>query len=178
MVRRLVVRLASITVAAAAGLTPVTGGDAAVVNCVGIGVIGSIQYGTCNTDEHGGSGSVRFAHNPLTATLIAAGGSAAEQVAGFWESNGPVDVAGGEICVTVRVTNFTAKGGATSEQRLDLSYDFTPHPQVFPTTKGTSRLCGAVPTGAKNVFWQLLTTVEATGGGSRARLKETLVGVS
>ena len=66
-----------------------------VTSCQGIGLIASInvQYGSCATDANGGRGSVEFSGGGFTAVLSAKTQRGAEQVASFWESNGPVNAA-------------------------------------------------------------------------------------
>ncbi len=179
MTRRFRTALLALTGALVAGGAPSTASQAAVINCFGIGVTtGNIQYGECNTDATSGKGSVRFSHDPLTVSLAADSRNGPEEVAAFWESNGPVDVSDGAICVTVRVVTLTLTRGATSEQHLDLSYNFAPHTLVFPTVRGTSTYCGPIPAGATNVFWQLLTTAGGSSPASRAHVRETLISVS
>ena len=154
---------------------------AAVSTCSGIGLTTSnVQYGTCTTDANGGFGSVSFSTDGFTATLAAKAHKGTETVASFWSSNGPVSVTSGNICVTVDVTQADLRGLGAVEQDLNLSYNGAQQAPLTSqvTSTGSQTYCGAVPSGATNVFWELITSAGGSKPTAQARIEETLTGVS
>src|SRR5215212_10171054 len=115
----------AIIVAVAALVASVSAG-AAVTSCTGSGVTSSnVIYGACNTDQNGGAGSVSFADGGLTATISARTQRGPQQVAMFWESNGPV-AASEQICISVRASQLSLKGAGSLSSYLALSWDGAP----------------------------------------------------
>lgn len=152
--------------------------DASIVNCSGVGVTPSnVMYGVCRTDSNGGSGSVDFSNSGLTAHLAMKSQRSAQEIAGFWQSNGPVNSAS-SICVTVDVTHLRIHGDGSMQHSLGISYNNAPRSlQTWPVDSlGSRQYCGSVPPDATNIWWQLLTL----GGGpktSRAEVMETITDV-
>ena len=139
--------------------------NAAVTSCSAIGVTaGNAIYGTCNTDQNGGAGSVGFSSDGMTAMLAAKTQRGAEQVAAFWQSNGPV-AATEEICVTVHASQLTLRGGGSLYGYLVISSDGGTQSgdvQLIQNSESVA-FCSSVPPGATNVWWQLLIV----GGGDK-----------
>jgi hypothetical protein len=154
--------------------------QATVIGCSGIGVIASnnVQYGTCATDANGGTGSVTFSNDGSTAALSAKTKRAAEQVASYWQSNGPVN-ATSEICVDISVTQVSLRGSGLVQEQLRLSYNGAQQGPITwsVTTTGNKTYCGAIPAGATNVWWQLITLANANKPVGEARVSETLLAV-
>jgi hypothetical protein len=169
---------ATATASVASSLTA----SAAVTTCTGVGAVSGapdINYGTCATDQEDGDGSVAFSSDGNTATLSAKTKRGDEQVAGFWGTNGPVSGAVTRICIGLNVTELKVKKGGAVEEQLILSWGgVQQEPLTWPvTTKGVQpAYCGNVPTGAENVWWQLISLA---GGAkpSHVRVSETLVTV-
>jgi len=152
-----------------------------VTGCQGIGLIASnnVQYGTCTTDANGGTGSVVFSNDGFTVALRGRTQKGAEQVASFWESNGPVS-ATSQICVAISVTELSVKGLGGVQEQLVLSYNGIPQNPLTSSVTATGELtsCGAVPAGATNVFWQLITIAGGDKPASRVGASQTFRGVS
>jgi hypothetical protein len=174
---RLFVLGAVVATAAASAASSLTA-SAAVTSCSGLGTISGttdINYGACNTDQNGGVGSVAFSSDGKSVTMKAKSKLGDEQVAGFWQSNGPISVVATRICVAVVITDLKVKSGVVDEQ-LILSYDGVQHDPLTwsVTTNGIQpAYCGSVPVGATNVWWQLVTLAS----GAKVRVSQTLVTV-
>jgi hypothetical protein len=180
----LVVALVTATVTGAA--------QAAVTGCSSVGTVaGSVSYGACITDQNGGTGSLTWpdgipAAQGLTVEMTAKTQRGAEQVASFWESNGPIEITTpNQICVHADVTQLSLKGAGYVTQQLFLSYDGSQYPigspqRIMSTTTNSSPFsyCGSVPAGATNVWWQLVTIAGGDKPSSQVAVSTTLVGVS
>ncbi|MGE5744143.1 MAG: hypothetical protein ACM368_09420 [Gemmatimonadota bacterium] len=155
--------------------------QATVINCQGTGLIASlnVQYGTCTTDENGGQESVAFSNGGLTVALSAKTHQGAAAAAAFWESNGPVN-ATSQICVSVSVTQSSTRGLGEVQEQLRLSYNGAAQAPLITavTATGEQSYCGAIPSGATNVFWQLITLVGGDKPMSQAHIEATLLGVT
>jgi hypothetical protein len=153
--------------------------SAAVTSCSGLGLVSratDITYGTCATDQNDGDGSVVFSIDGSTMTLAARTKRGTEQVAGFWQTSGPIDVAATRICLGINVTALKLKRDSAVEEQLILSYDGVQQDPITwsMTTKGIQpAYCANVPDGATNVWWQLVSLAS----GSKARVSQTLVTV-
>jgi hypothetical protein len=144
-------------VAAVAILAGAASAKAAVTTCDGIGVTaGNVIYGTCNTDQNGGVGSVGFSSDGLTARLSAKTQRGAEQVAAFWQSNGPV-AATAEICVGVHASQLTLRGAGSLYASLISSHNGGTQSvgAVRSDNSSSADLCSSLPADATNVWWQL-----------------------
>jgi hypothetical protein len=174
---RLFVLGAIVAIAAASAASSLTA-SAAVTTCSALGTVSGatdINYGTCITDQNGGDGSIRFSSDGKSVTMRARSKLGDEQVAGFWQSSGPISVIATQICVAVVVDHLKVKGGAVDEQ-LILSYDGVQHDPLtwsVTTTGVQPAYCGSVPEGSTNVWWQLITLAS----GAKAHLSEKLVTV-
>jgi len=169
--------------AALLGLAGASPAQATVVNCIGVGTTlgGAVQYGNCPTDQTGGSGSVVFERGGLRVHLKAQAQAGPEQVASFWESNGPVAAGTTGICVTVNVSQLALRGHATAEQTMQLSYDsngIVIRNLVWGAGKGVQQYCGSVPVGSSNIWWELLTTVGGSSSTGHGSLTQTITGVT
>jgi hypothetical protein len=141
-------------VAVLAGAASATG---AVTNCAGTGVTAdNAVYGVCNTDQGGGAGSVDFSSDGLTARLAAKTQRGAEQVAAFWQSNGPV-AATTEICVTVHASQLSLRGAGSLNGYLLISYNGATQAASAHSIVDSSSVdfCWSVPPDATNIWWQL-----------------------
>jgi hypothetical protein len=170
--------------------------EAAVTGCNSVGTVaGDVIYGACSTDQNGGTGSLAWpdtapdgtpAVQGLTVNMTAKTQRGAEQVASFWESNGPIEIATpNQICAHADVTQLSLKGGGYVTQQLFLSYDGLQYPigspqRITSTTTNSSPFsyCGSVPAGATNVWWQLVTVAGGDKPSSQVSVSTTLVGVS
>jgi hypothetical protein len=170
--------------------------QAGVTGCNSVGTVaGYVNYGACSTDQNGGTGSVTW---PDTAAEGVPSGHgfivdmkaktqrSAEQVASFWQSNGPLEITTpNQICAYTNVTQLSLKGGGYVTQQLFLSYNGAEYPigsprQITSTTNNSSALsyCGNVPAGATNVWWQLITIAGGLKPSSQVSVSATLIGVS
>jgi len=153
--------------------------SAAVTSCVGLGLVSGatdITYGTCATDQNDGGGSVAFSTDGRSMTLAARTRQGTEQVAGFWQTSGPIAVTATRICLDINVTALKLKRDGYVEEQLILSYDGVQHDPLtwsVTTTGIQPAYCASVPAGATNVWWQLISLA----GGSKARVSQTLVTV-
>jgi hypothetical protein len=152
--------------------------SAAVTSCSGLGLVSGadITYGTCATDQNDGDGSVAFSTDGRTMTLATRSHHGDEQVAGFWQTSGPIGVTATRICLDINVTALKLKRGSAVEEQLILSYDGVQHDPITwsVTTQGIQpAYCADVPDGATNVWWQLISLA----GGSKAHVSQTLVTV-
>jgi hypothetical protein len=176
---RIRVLLLGVFVAIAAASAASSLSSAAVTSCSGLGIVAGssdISYGTCATDQNDGDGSVDFSRDGRTMALDAKTRQGSEQVAGFWQSNGPITVTATRICVAINVTSLKVKGIGAVEQQLILSHDGVQEDALTWSVTATGiqpAYCGTVPTGATNVWWQLISLA----GGSKVRVHETLVTV-
>jgi hypothetical protein len=174
---RLIVLGAVVATAAASTASSLTA-SAAVTSCSALGTVSGttdINYGTCTTDQNGGEGSIDFSHDGQSVRMKAKSKLGDEQVAGFWQSNGPISVIATQICIAVDVAHLKVRDGAVDEQ-LILSYDGVQHEPLTWSVTATGvqpAYCGSVPEGATNVWWQLITLAS----GAKARLSEKLVTV-
>jgi len=174
---RLFVLGAVVAIAAASVASSLTA-SAAVTSCSGLGTVSGatdITYGTCTTDQNGGDGSIVFSSDGKSLTMRAKSRLGDEQVAGFWQSSGPISVSATRICVAVVVAHLKVKGGTVDEQ-LILSYDGVQHdplPWSVTTTGVQPAYCGDVPVGATNVWWQLITLAS----GAKVHVSQTIVTV-
>ena len=170
---------AAVIVALAALLASTVSAGAAVTSCTGVGVTSTnISYGVCNSDQNGGAGSVSFADGGLTAVMSARTQRGAQQVSAFWQSNGPV-AATDQICVSVRASQLDLKGGGSLYGYLALSYDNAVHATTPTVVSGGDdvELCAPVPSGASNVWWQLLVVAGGDKPSSQVQAVVTLVNV-
>ena len=144
-------------VTAVAVLTGAASANAAVTSCDGVGVTAdNVVYGTCNTDQNGGAGSVGFSSDGLTATLAARTQRGAHQVAAFWQSNGPV-AATTQICVSFHASELTLRGAGTLNAYLLISSNGATQlvsAQAIADTNSVD-FCWSVPPDATNIWWQL-----------------------
>jgi hypothetical protein len=174
---RVLVLGALVAIAAASAASSL--GSAAVTSCTGVGTVAGspdISYGTCATDQNDGDGSVDFSRDGRTMGLRARTREGSEQVAGFWQSNGPISVAATRICIAINVTSLKVKGIGAVEEQLILSHDGVQDDPLTWSVTATGMqpaYCGSVPAGATNVWWQLISLA----GGSKVRISETVVTV-
>jgi hypothetical protein len=174
---RMRVLVLGVFVAIAAASLASSLGSAAVTSCTGLAIVAGspdISYGTCATDQNDGEGSVTFSHAGRKMRLAAKTKQGNEQVAGYWQSNGPITVAATRICLQIVATLKETDG--TVEEQLIISHDgIQEAPLTWSVT--TSGLqppyCADVPAGASNVWWQLISLAS----GSNVRVSETLVTV-
>jgi hypothetical protein len=84
------------------------------------------------------------------------------------------------VCVAVDVSQLSLKGGATVTEQLAISYNGAEYaePATPVDTAALHEYCGAVPDGATNVFWQLLTTSGGDKPTSQALVTQTLSSVT
>ena len=149
-------------VAALAGAASATG---AVTTCAGTGVTAdNVVYGTCSTDQNGGAGSIAFSSDGSTVTLAAKTQRGAEQMAAFWQSNGPVAATTG-ICVSVHASQLSLRGaGSVYGYLLISSNGATQLVSAQPIVDSSSvDFCWTVPPDASNIWWQL----QIVGGGDK-----------
>jgi hypothetical protein len=151
-----------------------------VTSCSGLGAVSGapdITYGTCTTDLNDGEGSVTYSADGRTMTLATrTKPGTGEQVAGFWQSSGPIGVAATQICLAIDVTTLHLKPGGDVEEQLILSLDGVQQdPVTFSVTKKGVQpaYCASVPAGASNVWWQLISLA----GGPKVHASQTLVTV-
>jgi len=172
--------LGAIVAIAAASVVSALSASAAVTSCSALGTVsgaGDIAYGTCTTDQNDGDGSVSFSTDGSTMTLATRTSRGTnEQVAGFWQSSGPIAVAATRICLELNVTALHLKHDGSVEQQLILSLDGVQQdPLTWAVTKKGIQpaYCASVPAGATNVWWQLISLA----GGTKVHVSQTLVTV-
>ena len=170
---------AAVIIGLAALLASTASAGAAVTNCTGVGVTDTnVSYGVCNTDQNGGAGSVSFADGGLTAVMSARTQRGAQQVSAFWQTNGPV-AATEQVCVSVRASQLSLKGGGSLYGYLALSYDNAVHSTTPNVISGGDdvEFCAPVPSGASNVWWQLLVVAGGDKPSSQVQAVVTLTNV-
>jgi hypothetical protein len=169
----------ALIVAVAALVASVSAG-AAITSCTGSGVTSSdVIYGVCNTDQTGGAGSVSFTDGGLTAAMSARTQRGPQQVAMFWESNGPV-AATEQICVSVRASQLNLKGAGSVSGYLALSWDGAPRSvtsTIIDSPDNDVEICGSVPAGASDVWWQLQVVAGGDKPSSQAQAVVSLTNV-
>jgi hypothetical protein len=122
---------------------------------------------------------VEFSSGGSTVALKAKTQRGADQVGSEWASDGPVN-ATSRVCVTISVTQLSLKGLGGVQEELVLSYNGVQQAPLTSsvTATGDKANCGAVPAGATNVWWQLLTWAGGKKAMSQAHVVQTLFSLS
>jgi hypothetical protein len=171
--------LGALVAIAAASVASSHTASAAVTVCSGLGAVSGavdITYGTCETDQNDGEGTVAFSPDGTSMELATRVRKGDEQVAGFWQSSGPIAAAATRVCLQTNFTTLKLKHHSAVEEQLILSFDGVQQdPLTWSVTKPGVQpaYCASVPGDASNVWWQLVSLA----GGSRSRASQTLVTV-
>ena len=141
-------------------------------DCTALGTFdqGFLGYGTCRTDENGGTGGATFGNyadgtpgNGQLMTLTARTKRGNEAVAAYWSSAEPVTHGDSEtFTIGVRTSALDLRGHATVWRALITTIDGVVQPWNWQRVEsvGIQGYSGPAPHDATDVEWQLVTLVE------------------
>lgn len=143
-----------------------------VFDCTALGTFsgGFVGYGTCRTDQNGGTGTFTFGSysdgtpgNGQLMTLAARTRRGNESVAAFWSSAQPVTHGDTEsFTVNVRTGALSLRGDASVWRALITTVDGVVQPWSWEPVErvGIQSYSGPAPHDATDTEWQLVTLVE------------------
>jgi hypothetical protein len=159
--------------------------SAAVTNCSGLGTFwnDTVQYSRCNTDQNAGTGSSTFSNSGQTVDLQAKTQRGSQQTVASWSSTSSIP-ANTNVCANTSVSLLSLKGGGYAQVQLLLTYfnslgAFTgSFGTITPGNVGTQpKVCVDLPTGATNIWFQVLPEVGGGKPASQERMVMTLMNI-